>query len=71
MYRDDKIRIAISEKGISVTKLAALAGLTRQTVAPIVDGSAKDPKLSSLTRIANALGIPLPDLFQAKAQRVD
>jgi transcriptional regulator with XRE-family HTH domain len=56
MYRDDRIRSEMTARRFTDEAMAEKTGLTRQTIAQYRRGEAKDPKLSTLTSIAAALG---------------
>lgn len=47
---------AREQRGISLTKLAELTGMTRQALSRIERGENKNPTFSTLQRIATALG---------------
>lgn len=53
------IRIRRSEMGLSQARVAALCGLSRQTVNQIESGSAPDLGLNKAERLAQTLGISL------------
>jgi transcriptional regulator with XRE-family HTH domain len=63
-YRDDKIRSVMAARRISISQLAEMTGLSRATLSPLCDGKAEDPKLSTLKSVADALAIPLAELFE-------
>jgi transcriptional regulator with XRE-family HTH domain len=54
-------------KGITQTELADRCGTTQQQIARIENGSV-DPRLSTLRRVADALGCELPDLLFTRAE---
>jgi transcriptional regulator with XRE-family HTH domain len=56
MYRDDKIRSEMAVQRLHDEDMAEKTGLTRQTIALYRKGEVKEPKLSSLQSIADALG---------------
>ena len=64
MYRDDKIRAAQAAKNWTDEQLAEAAGLGRTTVLMVTNGKAEDPKLSTLSAIADALGLSLSEIFE-------
>lgn len=57
-----KIKFERGKQKISQLELALKTGLTTRTVSRIECGTI-DPKLSTLTRIADALGIKITDLL--------
>ena len=57
-----KIKFERSKQNISQLELALKTGLTTRTVSRIECGTI-DPKLSTLTKIADALGVKVTDLL--------
>jgi transcriptional regulator with XRE-family HTH domain len=49
--------------GISQDKLSKMAGVTLHTIAKIENGSTPDPRVETLRKIANALGVGIDDLI--------
>ncbi len=66
MYRDDRIRSEMTAQRFTDEAMAEKTGLTRQTIAQYRKGEAKDPKLSTLTSIAAALGKDVLWLIEPK-----
>lgn len=58
-----KINKICNERGISVNKLANMSLLTQSTVQHLVNGDSKNPKLLTIIRICDGLGIELKDFF--------
>jgi transcriptional regulator with XRE-family HTH domain len=50
--------------GISQDKLSKMAGVTLHTIAKIETGSTPDPRVETLRKIADALGVGVDDLIQ-------
>ena len=50
--------------GISQDKLSKLAGVTLHTIAKIETGSTPDPRIETLRKIADALGVGVDDLIK-------
>jgi transcriptional regulator with XRE-family HTH domain len=71
MYRDDKIRSEMAIQRLNDEDMAAKTGLTRQTISLYRKGEAKDPKLSTLLSIANALGKDLLWLVEPRPEPVE
>ena len=67
MYRDDVISSEMSRQNLTDTALAEITGLTRQKIGELRTGTAKDPKLSTLTAVATGLGIDLQKLVEPRA----
>ena len=57
----DNLKNVMRAKGVTSLDLADRMGITRQTLHVMVKG---DARLSSLQRIADALGVPVVELFR-------
>lgn len=55
----DNIQKALDAKGMTQADLARKTGLSTAVVSQIVSGKTKDPRLSNVITIANALGVSL------------
>jgi transcriptional regulator with XRE-family HTH domain len=51
--------------------LEKASGVSRATISTIVNGQSADPRVSTLEKIAKALGIKMADLFTQEDARVD
>lgn len=51
------------ERGITVGKLCSTAGTTASTVHDIVTGETKNPRVYTLKKLCDALGITLSEFF--------
>lgn len=51
------------ERGISVNKLASICLLTQSTVQNIIECNSVNPKLLTIVRICDGLGITLEEFF--------
>ena len=71
MYRDDRIRSEMAVLQMTDEGMAEKTGLTRQTIAQYRKGEAKDPKLSTLCSIAEALGKDVLWLVEPKPTAVE
>lgn len=58
-----KILKICKEKDISVNKLATICCLTQSTVQNLVEGNSNNPKLLTIVRICDGLGISLAQFF--------
>lgn len=56
-----RIRETMLEKGISVNEMSEKLGITRQSFYSIVNGN---PTMSTLTKIAEILGVTVKELFK-------
>lgn len=56
-----RIRKIMLEKGISVNEMSKKLGITRQSFYSIVNGN---PTMSTLTKIAEILGVTVKELFK-------
>jgi transcriptional regulator with XRE-family HTH domain len=52
------------KKGISQDKLSKLAGITLHTITKIESGATPDPRIETVKKIADALGISIDDLLK-------
>lgn len=50
--------------GISQDKLSKLAGITLHTITKIESGATSDPRIETIRKIANALGVGVDDLLK-------
>ena len=50
--------------GISQDKLSKLAGVTFHTITKIESGATSDPRIETVKKIANALGVGIYDLMK-------
>jgi transcriptional regulator with XRE-family HTH domain len=50
--------------GISQDKLSKLAGITLHTITKIESGATPDPRIETIRKIANALGVGVDDLLK-------
>ena len=59
----NKINKIIIEKDITINKLSSISCLTQSTVESLVNGKSKNPKLLTIVRICDGLGITLSEFF--------
>ncbi|HOL61905.1 MAG TPA: helix-turn-helix transcriptional regulator [Elusimicrobiales bacterium] len=52
------------KKGISQDKLSKLAGVTLHTITKIESGATPDPRIETVKKIAQALGVSVDDLIR-------
>jgi len=52
------------ERNISINKLAMLSGITQSTLNSIIHGESKNPRLRTIRKISEALGITASEFFQ-------
>lgn len=60
---EEKINKILLEKNITINKLANISCLTQSTVDSLVNGKSKNPKLLTIVRICDGLGISLWEFF--------
>lgn len=63
---EEKITKILIEKNITVNKLASMSCLTQSTVDSLINGKSKNPKLLTIVRICDGLGITLTEFFDDK-----
>ncbi len=59
----EKINKIIIERNITINKLATLSCLTQSTVESLVNEKSKNPKLLTIIKICEGLGITISDFF--------
>lgn len=59
----EKITKILREKDITINKLSSISCLTQSTVDSLVNGKSKNPKLLTIVRICDGLGITLSEFF--------
>ena len=59
----EKINKILIERDITINKLASISCLTQSTVDILVNGKSKNPKLLTIVRIWDGLGIDLKEFF--------
>lgn len=59
----NRIRYFCDKKGISVTKLAQMSNISQTTLANIMTGASKCPRVDTLHKIANALSMTLAEFL--------
>lgn len=62
--RDRILRLS-AEHGITINKLAALAGLPPSSIKNILYGKSKDPKIRTIKKICDGLDITLIEFFDS------
>ena len=65
----DNLKRLRKEKGWSQQKLAEKAGISYVVITKVEQGQTKDPTLSSLTKLADALGVSLDELAGRSSSR--
>lgn len=63
---EEKITKILIERNITVNKLASMSCLTQSTVDSLINGKSKNPKLLTIVRICDGLGITLTEFFDDK-----
>ena len=61
-----KLNNILIEKDISLNKLASISCLTQSTVDSLINGKSQNPKLLTIIRICDGLGITLKEFFDDK-----
>ena len=62
------IKETAKKYGISLTRLAEILDVNRQTIYFYIEQGAKNP-LSQIEKIANAIGCPIEELYQGEQRR--
>lgn len=58
----------LEERGISALALGEKVGMGRSSVYDILAGRSQSPKVSTVAKLAEGLGVPLSDMFLTQAQ---
>jgi transcriptional regulator with XRE-family HTH domain len=66
----ENIRRLRIKKGLSQEKLARLADISNNTLIKIEQGIAKEPTITTVTKIASALGISIDELVKGNKNRL-
>lgn len=64
-----RIRVVRTEQGLNLNELARLTGISAPALSLIETGK-RDPRLTTLARIATALRVPLSTLLEESASEV-
>lgn len=67
----DKVRLLRMKKKISIRKLAEITGLSKSTLSDIENNKSKKPTVDTISKIAQALQIPISELFSETSLQVD
>lgn len=59
-----KIKFLCNKNDISLNKLATLSCITQSTLNSIVQGESKNPKISTLAKIAHVFGLTLSQFLE-------
>ena len=62
-----RIKEVIQEKVLTINKVAELIGVNRVSLSSAINGN---PTVETLEKIANALGVPVSELFEAPKEGV-
>ncbi|MDP2924234.1 MAG: helix-turn-helix transcriptional regulator [Candidatus Omnitrophota bacterium] len=65
----ENIRRLRMKKGLSQEKLARLADISNNTLIKIEQGIAKEPTITTVTKIAFALGVSIDELVKGKNKK--
>ena len=66
-----KIKALCQDNNISINKLALSACITQSTLNSIVQGESKNPKISTLAKIANVSGLTLSQFLEGIERESD
>lgn len=65
----DKLNAVLDKRGISQADLARMAGLSTAVIAQVTTGRTKDPRFTTVVKIAVALDLPL-EYFATEPRRI-
>lgn len=69
IYDNEKIRNLMTAGRLSGNQLAKKAGISGPSMHAILKGVTREAKFSTISRIANALGVPIQTISKAKVGR--
>lgn len=67
----ERVRVLMESRNVSVSMLADKSGIARPSISRFLSGKIKNPTLSTLTSIADALGVPVRSLFPCDSADVN
>ena len=65
----ENIRRLIKKRGLSQEKLARLADISNNTLIKIEQGIAKEPTITTVSKVASALGVSIDELVKGNKNR--
>jgi len=65
----ENIRRLRKNKGLSQEKLARLADISNNTLIKIEQGIAKEPTITTVSKVASALGVSIDELVKGNKNR--
>ena len=65
MINASKLRMHMYNKGLSVTQLAKLTGISRKTLYKMLGGKSKYPLPKHIEKIASSLGVEILDILNS------
>ena len=65
----ENIRRLRKKKGLSQEKLARLADISNNTLIKIEQGIAKEPTITTVSKLASALGVSIDELVKGSKNR--
>lgn len=66
----ENIRRLRKNKGLSQEKLARLADISNNTLIKIEQGIAKEPTITTVSKVASALGVSIDELVKGSKNRL-
>ncbi|HWQ32572.1 MAG TPA: helix-turn-helix transcriptional regulator [Blastocatellia bacterium] len=63
-YRDDKLRARAAALKLSQKDIAQMTGIYQANICRIFNGQNPNPKIGTLSAIAEALGLEMAELFE-------
>lgn len=68
MFNKELLIKIMNEKNITAYKLAKKSHVAQSTLSTILTGNNKNPSSNTLSKLAEALGVPVTDFFEEKAE---
>jgi transcriptional regulator with XRE-family HTH domain len=67
MSLGDNIRTIRKAKGVTISDLSSITGVSRSTITDIENDKGRGPTITTLKKIADALGVSVDDFFKEEA----
>ena len=64
-----RLRQLMKEKGISIYRLSQMTGIRDGVLGRVVNEKTKDPRISTVSKIADALGVDINELIAKKKKK--
>jgi len=66
-----RVKEIIQEKNINQSQLSRMADIPINTIQSMIRNAFHDPRLSTLERLSNALGVQIQDLYEIVEEKTE